>query len=158
MPPLLRARPAAVAAALLLSLALGCRAERVTDARDGGPAVGQPSPAPALGQPLSGDLEADGAHLRRLEEHARALAVTTGCGSAGACAAAPVGAKACGGPRYHLPYCPVATDVAALNATLADIVRFERALNERYGIGSDCAFVGAPALELAGGACRAAAP
>ena len=148
-----RVRPAA--AALLLLLTLACRAERVTnDEHTDGP----PLPEPSLGQPVSGDAEADRAHLARLEARAKALASETGCTTAGSCAAAPVGAKACGGPRYYLPYCPLGTDVAALNATLADIERFERSFNERYGIGSTCDFVVPPALELSAGACRAAAP
>ena len=147
---------------LLLSLLLpslaACRAERVTDARDGGPSFGQPGPDVRLGQPLSGDQSADRAHLARLEERAKAIATTTGCATASACAAAPVGAKACGGPRYYLPYCPLGTDVGALTATLADIERFERAFNERYGLASTCEFVMPPTLELAAGACRAVVP
>lgn len=149
-----RTRPAALL--LLLALSVACRTERV---------VGDPPPedatglAPRLGQPLSGDLEADRAHLRRLEARAGALAGATGCAlAATACTAAPVGAKACGGPRYHLPFCPLGTDLPALNATLADIERFERALNERYGLGSDCAYESPPLVGLVGGACRVTGP
>jgi hypothetical protein len=68
---------------------------------------------------------------------------------------APVGAKACGGPRYYVAYCRTSTDVDALRARLAALERFERDFNARYGIASTCDFVMEPTPELSGGSCRA---
>ena len=105
----------------------------------------------------SGDETADRAQLARLEERVRALARTDGC-AAGACDAIAVGAKACGGPRYYVAYCRTTTDVAALEATVAEIARFERLFNERYGIVTTCDFVMRPDVGASGGSCRLATP
>jgi hypothetical protein len=102
---------------------------------------------------LSGDLAADRAQLVRLEERVRAIARTDGC-AGGACDAIAVGAKACGGPRYYLAYCRTTTDVAALEATVAEIERFERLFNERYGVASTCDVVPRPDVVGSGGSCR----
>lgn len=97
----------------------------------------------------------DEATIRRLEEEARALARTDGCASAGQCAAAPVGAKACGGPRGYVAYCTLTTDTAALHAKLAELERVEREYNARHQIVSDCMLVVEPPLALEGGRCVA---
>ena len=146
-----------VASALLAAVA--CRVEPVT--ADGGPegdAPGDGTQPPASQTPvaLTGDQAADRAQLARLEEEAKRLARTDGCRTAGDCAAAPVGAKACGGPRYYLPYCRLSTDSAALYRKLGEIERFERAFNERYDVASTCEFVVPPDLQVVAGACRAA--
>jgi hypothetical protein len=142
-------RLAALSTVLLLAAA--CGSERVTN-RD---PVGDPSLRPA--PPLTGSMEADRAELARLEEAARELARTEGCDSGASCATAPVGAKACGGPRYYLTYCRLSTDEARLRLQLDEVERFERAFNARYGIASTCDFVSAPPVEAVGGSCRAAA-
>ena len=132
----------------LLGLALACRTERI-GATDGPPLPGDSRVV------VSGDQTADRATLARLENEAKALARTDGC-RAGECAAAPVGAKACGGPRYYLPYCRLTTDVPALNRKLEEIRAFERAFNERYGIVSTCEFAVPPEVAPVDGVCRAA--
>ncbi len=135
--------------ALPALLLLGaCRAEPVDP--DGTPRGSAPAAR------LTGNQETDRATLQRLEKEASELARTEGCSSAGACRSIAVGAKACGGPRYYLPYCPVSTDEAALRAQLERLAAFERSYNERYGIASTCEMAMPPQLELSGGACVAA--
>ena len=104
---------------------------------------------------LSGDEARDRALLERLEREARALATTSGCESATSCKAAPVGAKACGGPRGYLVYCVRSTDEPALLAKLDTLQRLEREFNTRHNIISTCEFISPPEVEVAGGVCRA---
>ena len=54
----------------------------------------------------------DQAELARLEAEARALASPDGCAQPGDCRSAPVGAKACGGPRSYVVYCAATTDTS----------------------------------------------
>lgn len=138
-------RPKLLLLALPLLLAsVACRVEPVE------PGGGAPAPR------LTGNRQADESSLQRLEREARDLARTEGCSAVEQCRTLPVGAKACGGPRYHLPYCPLSTDVDALERKLAQLERFERSFNERYGIVSTCDLAMPPRLELSGGACRVA--
>lgn len=98
---------------------------------------------------------ADQAKLNELEDQAKALANTGGCASADQCGAAPVGNKACGGPRHYLPYCAATTDSAALFRKLDELYKAEDEFNTKYGMASDCMFVSQPQnMEVSGGACR----
>lgn len=145
---MIRCRLLPLAATFLLA---ACGAERVADT---GPTAPELRQAPAL----SGSLERDRAELGRLEAAAAALARADGCDAAESCATIAVGAKACGGPRYYLTYCRLTTSETLLRRQVEEIERFERAMNERYAIGSTCDFVGPPVVEAAGGSCRAARP
>ena len=93
--------------------------------------------------------------IRGLEREAMLLAKTTGCSAPGQCAAAPVGSRPCGGPRYYLAYCPLTTDADALFAKLAQIRAAEEEYNRRHQLVSTCEFRMPPELELGNGACRA---
>ncbi|MGI8619800.1 MAG: hypothetical protein ACR2L6_12055 [Gemmatimonadaceae bacterium] len=103
----------------------------------------------------SGSQEGDWAAIVALEEEAKVIAKTTGCSSVSQCRAAPVGNRACGGPRYYIPYCSLSTDSVALFRKLDEVARAERAYNAKYGIGSTCEFRSPPPLTLSGGECRA---
>jgi len=94
------------------------------------------------------------AEMTRLEERARALAKVDGCDSVGECKAAPVGERACGGPREYIVYCAVSTDEAALLATLDTLKRTEMRLNEIERAVSTCEYRRPPDLEVVGGSCR----
>lgn len=98
------------------------------------------------------------ARVRELEQRARALANPDGCDRADQCASAPVGAKACGGPRTYLVYCKATTDEAALLRALDELKRVEEEYNRAAGIVSDCAMAMAPAIRVEGRSCTAAAP
>ena len=93
--------------------------------------------------------------IRRLEQEAMAIAKTEGCTLADQCRTAPVGSRACGGPRYYLAYCRLTTDSAALFAKLDEVKKAEEEYNRRNQIGSTCEFRLPPAVEVTGGACRA---
>ena len=100
----------------------------------------------------------DRGHIEALEREARALATTTGCDRADACRAAPLGWRACGGPRDFVVYCAASTDTAALFAKLRELELAERAYNERAGLMSTCEMRLPPVVSLSGGSCRAGAP
>jgi hypothetical protein len=104
---------------------------------------------------FTGDQKADWAQIVALEHQAKALVKTDGCGSAGDCRTAPVGSRACGGPRYYLAYCSRTTDSAALFQKLDVVANAERAYNEHYQIASTCEFRMPPTVALSGGSCKA---
>lgn len=119
-----------------------------------GAGAGDSTPPPASAQP--GSQEADWAAILRLEDQAKAIAKTAGCSTASQCRAAPVGNRACGGPRYYLAYCSTSTDSAALFRKLDEVVAAEDAYNRKYQLASTCEFRMPPPLALSGGECRAA--
>jgi len=105
--------------------------------------------------PPASSVEGDSATVARLEAEARAMARADGCSSAGQCLTAPVGERACGGPREYLVYCARTTDTAALHRKLAELRQAEMALNQKTGAVSTCEFREPPATQLVAGACRA---
>lgn len=102
-----------------------------------------------------GSREADWAAIVRLEDQAKAIAKTSGCSTVSQCRTAPVGNRACGGPRYYIAYCSTATDSAALFRKLDEIVAAENAYNRKYQLVSTCEFRMPPEVRLAGGSCAA---
>jgi len=122
------------------------------DQQNGG---AQPPPS-SVEQPAQppGPDNADWARILELEAEAKALVKTTGCSSGDQCRTAPVGSRACGGPRYYLVYCSRTTDSAALFRKLAEVESAERAYNTKYQIGSTCEFRMPPTVGLTAGACQ----
>jgi hypothetical protein len=104
---------------------------------------------------LTGDQKADWAQILALETQAKALVKADGCTSADQCRTAPVGSRACGGPRYYLVYCSRTTDSAALYRKLGAIADAEREYNTRYQLVSTCEFRMPPAVALTGSSCTA---
>jgi hypothetical protein len=104
---------------------------------------------------LTGDQKVDWAQIVALEDQAKALVKADGCSSAAQCRTAPVGSRACGGPRYYLVYCSQTTDSAALFRKLDAVAEAERAYNERYKIASTCEFRMPPTVALSGASCQA---
>ena len=114
---------------------------------------GQPGSSGDQTQPPGPD-NADWARILQLEAEAKGLVKTSGCTSAEQCRTAPVGSRACGGPRYYLVYCSRTTDSAALFRKLAEVEAAERAYNVKYQIGSTCEFRMPPTVGLAAGSCQ----
>jgi hypothetical protein len=119
----------------------------------------QPANAPAAdpgGDKIvfSGDRNADWAQIVALENQAKALVQTDGCSSGWDCRAAPVGSRACGGPRYYLIYCARTTDSVALFRKLAAVAAAEREFNAKYQLVSTCEFRTPPKLGLSGTSCQ----
>jgi hypothetical protein len=104
---------------------------------------------------LTGNQKADWARIVAIENEAKALVKTDGCSSAGECRTAPVGSKACGGPRYYLVYCSRTTDSTALFRKLDAVAAAEGEYNTRYKIVSTCEFRLPPRVGLNGGSCQA---
>ena len=95
------------------------------------------------------------ADVDRLYARARALAKPDGCQEDADCRTAPAGARGCGGPSEFLVYCPRSTNVAQLQAVLAERERAEREYNRINQIASTCEMRMAPPVEAIGGRCRA---
>jgi hypothetical protein len=104
---------------------------------------------------FTGDQKADWAQIVALEDQAKALVKTAGCASAAQCRTAPVGSRACGGPRYYLVYCALTTDSTALFRKLDAVAAAEREYNTHYKIVSTCEFRMPPTVALSGGSCQA---
>ena len=102
---------------------------------------------------FTGDQKADWAQIVALEDQAKALVKATGCSSAAQCRSAPVGSRACGGPRYYLVYCAQTTDSAALFRKLDAVSAAEREYNTHYKLMSTCEFRMPPIVALSGGSC-----
>jgi hypothetical protein len=104
---------------------------------------------------FTGDQKSDWAQIAALEDQAKALVKADGCTSADQCRTAPVGSRACGGPRYYLVYCSRTTDSAALYRKLDAVAAAEREFNTRYQVMSTCEFRTPPNIGLVGGSCQA---
>jgi hypothetical protein len=109
---------------------------------------------PGSNQGAAGTQEGDWAAILKLESEAKAIAKVSGCASS-ECRAAPVGSRACGGPRYYLPYCSKTTDSVALYGKLDEVAKAEQAYNKKYNIMSTCEFQMPPVVEAVGGSCVA---
>jgi hypothetical protein len=103
---------------------------------------------------FTGDQKSDWGQIVTLEDQAKALAKAGGCSSAAQCRTAPVGSRACGGPRYYIAYCAASTDSAALFRKLDAVAAAEREYNSRYQLVSTCEFRTPPNVALVGGSCQ----
>lgn len=110
-------------------------------------------PADTSASASSTTPESDTAELARLEREALALAHNDGCSTADQCRVAPVGAKACGGPRYWITWCPATTDSAELFQKLDELRTAEQNFNTVHGVISDCSIVGPPTPVVSAGVC-----
>lgn len=97
----------------------------------------------------------DTEQIARLEREALALAHNDGCSTADQCRVAPVGAKACGGPRYWITWCPASTDSVALFQKLDELHATEQKFNQDHGVISDCSVVAPPTPTVSAGVCEA---
>lgn len=129
-------------------LALACSQASV-------PGDGPQSTAPVPGNSagVSESQRADWAAIVDLEGQAKRVANTVGCAESGGCRAAPVGSRACGGPRYYIPWCARTTDSAALYSKLGEVAKAEQAYNRKYGIASTCEYRMPPTVGVVAGAC-----
>lgn len=122
--------------------------------------------SPGTGDTAGGDLDSASAaqdrpedlqaEVARLERRLRALAIAEGCDSAGQCKTAPVGERACGGPREYVVYCPLTTDEPALLAAVDSLKRAEMRHNQATGAVSTCEYRMPPNMDVVAGSCVAA--
>ncbi len=119
------------------------------------PAGSAPGDSSQPANPPANTRESDWAAIVALENQAKTIAKTTGCTSDSQCRTAPVGNRACGGPRYYLAYCAATTDSVALFRKLDEVKAAEDAFNRKYQLASTCEFRMPPAVGITGGACAA---
>ncbi len=100
----------------------------------------------------------DATELATLETEARELVNAGGCTDVSQCRTAPVGARACGGPRDYVVYCAESTDEDALLRALDRLARREERFNRQCGVVSICIFLSPPEVELVGDVCQAVTP
>jgi hypothetical protein len=113
-------------------------------------------PDPGAGKIVfTGDQQADFAQITALEDQAKALVKSEGCSNEAQCRTAPVGSRACGGPRYYLVYCSATTDSAALFKKLDAVAAAEQEYNRHYNLASTCEFRMPPKVAVSGGSCQA---
>jgi hypothetical protein len=136
--------------AFLLAAATACTQRAVTPADSG---VGMNPPGSKTAVPAT--QQGDWAAIEKLEGEAKTIARTAGCTASGDCKAAPVGSRACGGPRYYLPYCAKTTDSVSLLRKLDEVARAEQAYNRKYNLASTCEFRMPPTVTAVGGSCVA---
>lgn len=139
--------PAAMHSAALLLAFAGCSAGGALQSRD------TVSDGSATALQSRDTVSVDSATVARLEREARAIASTTGCSGSDGCRTAPVGAKACGGPRTYIVYCAATTDTVKLRDKLAELERVENAYNAKSGMMSTCNLQLPPTAALIGGRC-----
>jgi hypothetical protein len=113
-----------------------------------------PSDPAGDGVVFTGNQKSDWDQIVALENQAKALVKTDGCSSADQCRTAPVGSRACGGPRYYLVYCARTTDTAALFKKLQAVATAEQEYNRRYQLASTCEFRMPPQVSLVGNSCQ----
>ena len=143
-------RSALLAGCLILMAA--CASNTVPSDADTG-ATPPANTGQAPGTPTS--QQSDWAAIEKLEGEAKAIAKTSGCQASSECRTAAVGSRACGGPRYYIPYCAKATDSAALASKLDEVAKAEQAYNTKYQLASTCEMRLPPPVTLTGGACTA---
>lgn len=105
--------------------------------------------------PTDNEQQSDWNSVVALEEQAKKIVMTSGCSALSQCRAAPVGNRACGGPRYYIAYCAASTDSVALFRKLDEVKAAEDAYNRKYNLASTCEFRMPPAVGLEGGVCAA---
>ena len=115
------------------------------------------APASSSVNDPAGDTTAARAQLVQMEADAKALVNVRGCSATSQCRTAPVGARACGGPRLYFVYCAATTDSAALFRKLDELKAAEIRFNESVGAMGTCDFRTPPRVVVDGGSCRASA-
>lgn len=117
------------------------------------PPPAQTSPPAQTGDRLTPEQQTEWNAIEALEAESKAIAKIEGCVASSACRTAPVGSRACGGPRYYMPWCSATTDSAALYAKLAKVAEAEQAFNKKYSLASTCEMRLAPEVVSSGGTC-----
>lgn len=132
--------------AFLFAGAIACTQRAVTPNDS---ATGANPPGSNTG--VAANQETDWTAILKLEGEAKEVAKVAGCTASNDCKAAPVGSRACGGPRYYLPYCAKTTDSVALYRKLDEVAKAEQAYNRKYNLASTCEFRMPPTVQAVGG-------
>lgn len=141
------------AAILAICLAAGCSKASLPPEQGGVEAAPGSKTGTTAG--ATTPQQSDWSAIEKLEVQAKAIAKVEGCQSSPDCRSAPVGSRACGGPRYYIPWCAKTTDSAALYRKLAEVAKAEEDYNKKYQLMSTCEFRTPPTVESSGGSCVA---
>jgi len=145
----------ALLGAIALSVAACAKpAESNSETKSVGSVIARPPVTESLPPTRNETDTADQARLSRLEREARAIVKTDSCTAADQCRTAPVGWRACGGPRTYVVYCAATTDTVALFRKLKELENAEKAYNAKHGLLSTCEFRMPPPTRLEGRRCR----
>ena len=102
---------------------------------------------------LTAAQQSDWNAIEALEAQSKAIAKIDGCATSSDCRSAPIGSRACGGPRYYIPWCAKTTDSVALYRKLDEVSAAEQAYNKKYNLVSTCEFRMPPSVVASGGSC-----
>jgi hypothetical protein len=113
----------------------------------------QTSPPARADDGLTPEQQTEWNRIEALEAEARTIARIDGCVASTTCRTAPVGSRACGGPRYYIPWCSATTDSAALYGKLAQVAEAEQSFNRKHSMASTCEMRMPPEVVSSGGSC-----
>jgi hypothetical protein len=113
----------------------------------------QTAPPSQAGNGLTPEQQTEWNAIEALEAEAKTIAKIEGCVTSAECRTAPVGSRACGGPRYYIPWCSATSDSAALYAKLAQVAKAEQAYNTKHSLASTCEMRMSPEVVSSGGTC-----
>lgn len=95
----------------------------------------------------------DAARLGAMKREIEELVREPGCSLTSECVAVAFGAKPCGGPWTYLVYSRMSVDESALLDKVKGYNHFNKVINERHGLVSDCMLVTEPSLDCVNGLC-----
>jgi hypothetical protein len=142
--------------AMSVLAAVGCSTQSRAPDDTASKSASSAPPSSAPSSSGTSDSASATSKIAQLEADARALAKTTGCNSATECRTAPVGERACGGPRDYIVYCAATTDSVALFKKLDELKAAEIEFNKSSNAMSTCEFRMPPKTASIGGRCRPA--
>ena len=97
--------------------------------------------------------EDDLALLANMLLEIRAIVSDAPCRGVGDCASIAIGAKPCGGPWAYLVYSRSSVDERELERRVDEYTRFNRVVNDRWNLFSDCLVVLPPDVGCVSGRC-----
>ncbi len=98
-------------------------------------------------------LREDSARLVEMKKEIEAFMGEPRCSQASECAAVGFGSKPCGGHWTYLVYSKTSTDEDALSGRINEYNEYNKVMNERHGLVSDCMLVTEPRIDCVNSLC-----
>lgn len=98
-------------------------------------------------------LREDSARLAEMKKEIEAFIGEPRCSQASECAAVGFGSKPCGGHWTYLVYSKMSTDENVLLGRINEYNEYNKVVNERHGLVSDCMLVTEPRIDCVNGLC-----
>lgn len=102
---------------------------------------------------MGDNIDDDFATLAEMKQSILEVIGDAPCNDISDCRFTGLGAKACGGPWEFVVYSIVETDTTLLAEMIKDYNNFEKELNRKYGLASDCSIPSAPTIGVTNGRC-----